>query len=63
MTNDQLRCEHKLHGIIVEPGVMEVRCDSRFCGAKRGVAVLHRFDVATGKLIGTKMYKTPNKEE
>lgn len=59
----ELRCDYKLHGIIVEEGVMEVRCGSEFCGSKGGVVVLHRFDVATGELIDTKRFKDPNRKE
>jgi hypothetical protein len=66
----ELRCSNKLHGIVVEPGstrasehaVIEVKCDSKFCGAGSGAVVLHRFDIATQKLIGTSKYKDPQKE-
>ena len=60
----ELRCDHILHGIM-RNGVLEVKCRSRFCGAGKGVVVIHRFDPATGELLGTKKYKdtpTINKE-
>lgn len=63
MTTDELRCDNKLHGIIVEPGVVEVRCSSRFCGAGREAVVLHRFDVGSGKLIDTQRFKEPRRKE
>lgn len=53
-----LRCENKLHGIMVEPHVLEVKCSSKFCGARPGVVRLHRFDVTTGELLGTKEYQS-----
>lgn len=63
--SEDLRCHFKLHGIIVEPGVMEVKCDSKFCGAGNGAVILHRFDLSSGELLGTKRYKKPgtNKED
>jgi hypothetical protein len=38
----------RLHAIWIPPATVEVKCDSRFCGAVPGeVVVLHRFNVAT----------------
>lgn len=54
----ELRCPSKLHGVIVRPGVLEVACQSRFCGKRPGVIVRHWFQIETGKLIETKEYKT-----
>lgn len=59
----ELRCPYKLHGITVGAGVLEVQCDSRFCGAGNGAVVLHRFDVKDGRLIDTRKYKRPNRKE
>lgn len=56
----QLRCDNKMHGIVVADGVIEFKCDSRFCGAAPGIIVLHRFDIASGKMIETHKYKNPN---
>jgi hypothetical protein len=53
----ELRCEHKLHGILIRDGILEVMCSSALCGKKPGVVVLHQFDVTNGRLIGTKRYK------
>jgi hypothetical protein len=58
-----LRCESKKHGELPEPGVIEVKCDSRFCGAQRGVVVLHRFDALTGELLETKRFRDPGVAE
>jgi hypothetical protein len=60
-----LRCEQgHLHGIVLPDGRLEVSCRSRFCGAGRGVVVLHRFDLSTGE-VTTKRYRDPvnNKEQ
>ena len=55
----QIRCEHKMHGILVEPGVIEIKCDSKFCGAGPGITVLHRFDANTGNMLRTDRYANP----
>ena len=54
-----LSCKSKKHAILISPGIIEVKCSSRFCGAGAGVVVLHRFDASTGALVGTTRYKTP----
>lgn len=54
----QLRCASKLHGILAT-GTIEVKCDSRFCGAGQGWAVYHTFDLATGELLNTNKFKNP----
>lgn len=56
----ELRCDAKKHGELLEPGhgVLEVSCDSRFCGKRAGVTVRHQFDLATGLMIETHKYKT-----
>lgn len=53
----EIRCDFKLHGILISDGVLEVKCSSALCGKKPGVVVLHRFDVHTGNLIETKKFK------
>lgn len=57
----ELRCDHKLHGHI-DGDVLEVGCQSRFCGKRPGVVVVHLFSVSTGKLIETRRFKDPVKE-
>lgn len=57
----ELRCRNTLQGIILDDGIIEIACKSRFCGAVSGVAVLHRYDAKSGALLETKMYKTPRK--
>jgi len=55
----ELRCESKKHGELIEPGqTIEIKCDSRFCGARPGVIVLHKFDVTSGELVGTNRFNT-----
>jgi len=58
----QMRCASKLHGIIVTGGIVEVKCDSRFCRPDRDTIVLHHFDATTGRLIETLRFKNPSKE-
>lgn len=57
----ELRCSSKKFGELIIPGagILEVACDSRFCGKRAGVVVLHRFDLATGEMMDTHQYKTP----
>lgn len=59
----ELRCTNKLHAVLREAEYVEVKCDSRFCGHRPGVVVLHRFDVHTGQLIETKRYQDPTTKE
>lgn len=56
---DELRCGHNLHGVLIDENTLEVKCRSKACGAKRGVVVLHRFDLTTGHLISTNIYRDP----
>lgn len=59
----ELRCPgNKLHGMIAGD-IIEVKCDSKFCGAKSGVVVLHKFNNSTGELVGTNRFKDPRKEQ
>lgn len=55
----ELRCtQGKLFGIL-EGDVLEVRCQSKFCGHLPGVVVIHRFDLATGEMLETRRYRNP----
>lgn len=56
---DELRCANKLHGVMVTDNVIEIKCNSRFCGARPGVTVRHQFSTATGELLETEIYKNP----
>jgi hypothetical protein len=56
----ELRCSSKKHGTC-DGGFVEVKCNSRYCGATNGVVVLHKFDSFTGNLIETKRYKNPGR--
>lgn len=62
-----LRCESKKHAEILEDpapqGILEVKCDSRFCDAGPGRVVLHRFDLETGTMVDTRRFKTPMRKE
>jgi hypothetical protein len=57
----EVRCESKLWGILIDDGVLEVKCNSAFCGAGKGVVVLHRFSLDDGTLIETKRFKEPGR--
>ncbi|AWY04481.1 hypothetical protein SEA_GILDA_25 [Microbacterium phage Gilda] len=59
----ELRCAAKKHGELIIPGrgVLEVSCDSRFCGKRAGVTVRHQFDLESGEMLNTHQYKTPMK--
>ena len=57
----EIRCPSKKHGELVAPSVIEVKCNSRFCGAEDGAVVLHQFDAITGELIKTSIFKDPQK--
>jgi hypothetical protein len=60
-----LRCASKKHAVLTAPsdthGVVEVKCDSAFCGAQRGMVVLHQFSTETGLLLETHRYKNPGR--
>lgn len=56
----ELRCDHKLHGLVLDDGRIEVKCNSSFCGASPGVVVLHKIDLRTGD-VETTRYKEPPK--
>lgn len=58
----QLRCSSKLLALMTEDGLVEIKCNSRFCGAQKGVVVLHRFN-HEGDLVETLKFKDPGKEE
>lgn len=54
-----VRCPGKRQAVLIRPGVLEIKCDSRVCGAERGVVVLHRWDTNTGELMETQRYRDP----
>jgi hypothetical protein len=56
----ELRCNGRLHGRLdAERGTLEVTCPRRGCGAQKGVVVLHTFDIITGQLLDTELFRTP----
>jgi hypothetical protein len=58
----ELRCNSKKHGVVTDEKLLEIKCDSRFCGARKGVIVLHLFDMTTGELVRTVQFKNPARE-
>ena len=55
----ELRCDHKLHGKLIDAHTLETRCDSKFCGKAPGVVVIHRFDLRTGTCTTTRYSEPP----
>lgn len=57
----ELRCTARiLHGIVNgASGSIEVTCKSKRCGKRPGVVVLHTFNMSTGELVNTKLFKEP----
>jgi hypothetical protein len=53
----ELRCEYKLHGILMSDGFVEFKCSSALCGKEPGVVVIHRFSIETGELVSTRRFK------
>lgn len=63
----ELRCDNRiLFGRLDttdESLVLEVACRSRRCGYEAGVVIIHRFDLSTGNLMGTKKFRNPTGKE
>jgi len=60
----RLECPNKLHGILVDGDVIETKCNSKFCGHRPGIVVLHRWSIATGDLLETRKFtSTPSRKE
>lgn len=57
MAHVDLRCKSKKHGEILEGDLIEIKCNSRFCGSGNGVIVLHTFHARTGELVSTEKYR------
>jgi hypothetical protein len=57
----ELRCLGKKHAEIIAfgSGLVEIKCDSRLCGATAGMVVLHRWNMEDGKLVKTQVFKAP----
>lgn len=54
-----LHCGNKLHGVVLDNGLIEISCSSKFCGKESGVVVLHRFNAENGELVETLKFKAP----
>lgn len=59
-----LRCENgiKFGEIDPEGRSLEVKCRSVRCGHRPGEVVLHKFDLKTGELQGTRKFRNPAKK-
>lgn len=56
----ELRCTSRLHGVL-RNGLVEIKCNSRFCGADKATIVFHYFQPNTGNLVKTAKYKNPER--
>lgn len=56
-----LRCPNGKKLAVLEGAVIELKCNRRDCGARPGVAVLHRFDAGSGEFIETLIFKDPER--
>lgn len=63
MTDHELRCEFKLHGILREDGLLEVKCPSKLCASKLSIGdtVFHYFNPITGELVSSRAFSDPAK--
>ena len=60
----ELRCDGTMHAVVdFETRTFEVRCKRRRCGAAPGVVVLHTFCLDGGRLLSTKRFADPAREE
>lgn len=58
----EIRCDHKKHAELVpETETLEIKCQSRFCGAAPGVVVIHEFNTRTGEHVRTRSFKDPRR--
>jgi len=54
-----LRCpNNRLHGVL-RNGLLEVKCDNKWCTNRKRLVVLHYFDVKTEQMVKTVKYKNP----
>lgn len=57
----ELRCESRLHAVLTDNGLIEIKCRYDKCGASADTTVLHYFDPITGNLVETKKFRDPSK--
>ncbi len=55
----ELRCGNGILFGVVEGKFLEVSCRSARCGKEAGVIVIHRFDLRSRELVGTKKFRDP----
>lgn len=56
----ELRCPNKMHGELDGNAcTITAKCSNSRCGARSGVVVLHKFDLFSGDLIDTKVFRDP----
>lgn len=55
----EVRCPSRIHAVLTDEGLLEVKCKSSHCGAGRGTVVLHYFDPVTWRLVRTQTFLAP----
>lgn len=59
--SEELRCASRLHAVLTDAGLIEIKCRYDKCGASSETTVLHYFDPISGALVETKKFRDPNK--
>lgn len=54
-----LRCEFKLFGRLTDDGLLEVKCNTDRHAHGKGVVVFHYFDLNTGNMKDTRIFREP----
>lgn len=56
-----LNCQNRQRHAVLYPeaGVVEMKCNRSYCGARKGVVVLHRWNTNTGELTETLRFAEP----
>lgn len=60
-----LSCPNRSRHAVLYPeeNILEIKCNRGFCGARKGVVVLHQFDLTTGELKQTLKFAEPTRKE
>lgn len=63
MSTVDLRCDGTLHGRMTDGRWLEVKCNRRICGYRKGTVILHTIDLQTGEVVSTKKFAEPRKQK
>lgn len=61
----ELRCpaRKKLFAVIdPDDNTIEVRCRNKVCGYGPGMVIIHKFDLSTGVVVGTHVFREPDQK-